>query len=129
MLFGERLKQLREGKYSQEELAEKLNVNNNTISKWETGQQEPRARKVRELAEILGTTPSYLLGDNDEPSRSPVVPIKENSTSTEKNINRAVLTLNGGERVEAPATPEGYAFLERMLMMSLGSAHTASATA
>ena len=70
MLFGERLRQLREGKYSQEELAEKLNVHNNTISKWETGKQEPRAQKVAELARLLGTSTAYLLGDTDDPEPS-----------------------------------------------------------
>ena len=68
MTFGERLKRLREGRYSQEELAEMLNVHSVTISKWENGVQEPRAKKVAELARILGTTTAYLLGDTDNPT-------------------------------------------------------------
>lgn len=68
MIFGERLKHLREGRYSQEDLAEKLNVHNNTISKWENGSQVPRVKNVAELARVLGTTPAYLLGDTDNPS-------------------------------------------------------------
>ena len=69
MTFGERLKLLREGKYSQEELANMLNVHSVTISKWENNVQEPRANKVAELARILGTTTAYLLGDTDNPSQ------------------------------------------------------------
>lgn len=67
MSFGERLKQLREGKYSQEELASMLNVHSVTISKWENDVQEPRANKIAELAHILGTTSAYLLGDTNIP--------------------------------------------------------------
>jgi len=62
---GERLKKLRERKYSQEELADMLRVSNVTISKWENGLQEPRAKRVSELARILGTTSAYLMGDTD----------------------------------------------------------------
>lgn len=120
MVFGERLKHLREGRYTQEDLADILKVNNNTISKWENGSQEPRAKKVAELARILGTTPAYLLGDTDNPqadSDSPKASVKEQTQ--ERNTNMATITLDGGRKVEAPATPEGYAFLERMFAMSL----------
>ena len=68
MAFGERLKGLREGKFSQEQLADLLHVHNNTISKWENGAQEPRTKRVTELARILGTTTAYLLGTSDNPS-------------------------------------------------------------
>ena len=50
---------------TQEELAEKMNVHSITISKWETGAQEPHSKRVAELARILGTSTAYLLGDTD----------------------------------------------------------------
>ena len=68
MGLGERLKQLRKGKYSQEELAEMLNVHSVTISKWENGIWTPRTKHLTELAQILGTTPDYLLGYTDNPA-------------------------------------------------------------
>lgn len=120
MTFGERLRQLREGKYSQEELAGELNVNNNTISKWENGTQEPRAKRLAELARILGTTTAYLLGDTDSPEAelpSQKASIKEQTQ--ERNTNMATFTTRDGAKFEAPATPEGYAYLERMFAMSL----------
>ena len=81
MVFGERLKHLREGRYSQEDLAEKLNVNNNTISKWENGSQEPRPKNVAELARVLGTTAAYLLGDTDNPD-----PAAQRVNSEQSNV-------------------------------------------
>ena len=67
MNFCKRLRQMREKRYSQEEIAEKVNVSTLTISRWENGLQKPRPKKVAELARILGTTPEYLLGDTDNP--------------------------------------------------------------
>ena len=116
MTIGERLKQLREGKYSQEELADILKVSNVTISNWENGLQEPRSKRVRELAEALGTTPAYLLGENDSPNDTKSLTDKQ----SERKQNMAVLTFRNGEKIEAPATPDGYAFLERLFAMSLG---------
>ena len=116
MTIGERLKQLREGKYSQEELADILKVSNVTISKWETGVQEPRSKRISELAEVLGTTPAYLLGENDSPNDTKSLTDKQ----SERKQNMAVLTFRNGEKIEAPATPEGYSFLKELFAMSLG---------
>ena len=116
MTIGERLKQLREGKYSQEELADILKVSNVTISKWETGVQEPRSKRISELAEVLGTTPAYLLGENDSSNDTKSLTDKQ----SERKQNMAVLTFRNGEKIEAPATPEGYSFLKELFAMSLG---------
>ena len=123
MILGERLKQLRGKKYSQEELAELLNVHNNTISKWENGTQEPRAKRLKELAEILGTTSAYLIGETDNPEQQKEIPFKDKSilhtrqqSKRESSLNRGMLVFEtpDGKRFEVPATPEGYAFLRDM---------------
>lgn len=55
------IKQYRlENKITQKELAEELNVSQNTISQWETDIREPNIRKVIELAEVLSTTVEEL---------------------------------------------------------------------
>ena len=120
MTLGEKIRKLREKKYTQEELAEKMNVHSITISKWETGAQIPHGSRISELARVLGTTTAYLLGDTDNPEAESVLPppsVKEQHQ--ERNTNMAVITLDGGRKVEAPATPDGYAFLERLFAMSL----------
>ena len=67
MTLGEKIKQLRESKkYSQEELADLLKVHSVTISKWENGTQEPRVKRLNELAKIFGVSNEYLLNDTGE---------------------------------------------------------------
>ena len=116
MVFGERLRELREGRYSQEELAEKMNVHSNTISKWETGAQEPHSKRVRELAQILGTTPGYLLGNTDNPDKdsapAPVLP------EIKPTGNDLVYERNG-TRIVLPNTPETRTLFERLVMASM----------
>lgn len=125
MIFGERLKQLRHKKYSQEELADLLNVHNNTISRWENGEQEPRMKVLKKLAEILGTTTAYLVGDTDNPSSAKqlMLPIEEKSADRTRQHSKKGRSLShemlvyetkDGERFEAPPTEEGIKFIERM---------------
>lgn len=66
-MFNENLKKLRKEKgFSQEELAVKLNVVRQTISKWEKGLSVPDAQLLISLSEILETPVSVLLGENIE---------------------------------------------------------------
>ena len=59
--LGERLFKLRrDKKLSQEEVAEKLNVTRQTISKWETDQSMPDFDKVVPLCELYGITTDEL---------------------------------------------------------------------
>ena len=63
-MFNENLKNLRKKRgFSQEELAVKLNVVRQTISKWEKGLSVPDAQLLIKLSEILETQVSVLLGD------------------------------------------------------------------
>lgn len=62
-MFNENLKTLRKAKgLSQEELAIRLNVVRQTISKWENGLSVPDADILIRIAEILETSVSELLG-------------------------------------------------------------------
>lgn len=45
---------------TQESLADKMNVSQQSVAKWETGQAMPRADKLPELARILGCDVSEL---------------------------------------------------------------------
>ena len=62
-MFHENLKALRKDRgLSQEELAVRLNVVRQSISKWEKGLSVPDAAMLIRLAEVLDTTVSRLLG-------------------------------------------------------------------
>ena len=56
-MFADKLLQLRKMNHmSQEELAEKVNVSRQTLSKWETGESVPDIEKCKLLAEIFRVT-------------------------------------------------------------------------
>lgn len=62
-MFGENLKVMRKAKgYTQEELAIKINVVRQTVSKWEKGLSVPDADVLSQIAEVLDTKVSVLLG-------------------------------------------------------------------
>lgn len=64
-MFNENIKTIRKSKgLSQEELAIKLNVVRQTISKWEKGLSVPDSEMLISISEILETPVSILLGQN-----------------------------------------------------------------
>lgn len=63
-MFHENLKTMRKAKgYTQEELAIKLNVIRQTVSKWEKGLSVPDADVLCKIADVLDTDVSTLLGE------------------------------------------------------------------
>lgn len=67
MDFKDKLYTLRKEKnYSQENLAEKINVTRQTISNWELGVSTPELQKIIELAEVFNITTDELLGIKEE---------------------------------------------------------------
>ena len=69
-MLKENIKALRKSKgLSQEELAIKLNVVRQTISKWEQGLSVPDAEMLITISEVLETPVSTLLGENISESK------------------------------------------------------------
>ncbi|WP_243660024.1 helix-turn-helix domain-containing protein [Miniphocaeibacter halophilus] len=65
-MISERLQNLRkERNYSQEELAEKLNISRQAISKWESGQGNPDIDNIIKLSEIYNISTDYILLGKD----------------------------------------------------------------
>lgn len=65
MILAEKILKLRkENGMSQEELAEKLNVSRQSVSKWESAAAYPELDKILELAKLFGVTTDYLLKDD-----------------------------------------------------------------
>lgn len=69
-MLKENIKSIRKSKgLSQEELAIKLNVVRQTISKWEQGLSVPDAEMLISISEVFGTPVSTLLGENISESK------------------------------------------------------------
>lgn len=66
MDFGERLKQAREENgYTQQQLADKLYVTRQAVSKWEHGTRYPDLLTTKCIADILGVSIDKLLSDDE----------------------------------------------------------------
>ena len=87
MNIGERITALRKEKnISQTELAKRLNVSRQAVSKWEQGVSSPDTERLIQLAEILGTEVEYLAtGTHPEPG-SVVLNIVETVERVEEKI-------------------------------------------
>ena len=67
MTLSQKILELRKKQnLSQEELAEKLNVTRQSVSKWESGQSYPELEKIIELSELFRASTDYLLKDIQE---------------------------------------------------------------
>lgn len=67
MIFSERLKSEREKKgWSQAELAEKIHVSRQSVSKWETGKNYPTIEVIIDLSDLFGITIDELLRSDKE---------------------------------------------------------------
>jgi len=91
MTFAEKLLQLRKREgYSQEELAHKLDVSRQAISRWEMGTAVPDSKNLLQISKLFDVSADYLLNDNQEEYvREPILP----KTKEENKILQMNLTL------------------------------------
>ena len=67
MILADKIIDLRKkAGWSQEELADKLGVSRQSVSKWEGAQSIPDMNKILQLSELFGVSTDYLLKDNLE---------------------------------------------------------------
>ena len=67
MMLSEKIMTLRKKKgWSQEELAEKLDISRQSVSKWESASSLPDIDKIIQLSRIFGVTTDWLLKDDEE---------------------------------------------------------------
>ena len=98
MIFADKLIDLRKRcGWSQEELADRLGVPRQSISKWESAQSVPDMNRILKLSEIFGVSTDYLLKDELEP----------------ENMGRAALPVSDTEpSLRQVSMEEATAFLE-----------------
>ena len=87
MTFSEKISALCKQKgWSQEELAEKLMVTRQAVSKWESAQSMPDLDKLVQLSEALGVSTDYLL--KDEQAQSAPVPATAEQTVKPRHVTQ-----------------------------------------
>jgi len=71
MRYNERIKEQRKKlRYTQRQLADKINVSPQVISNWERGYTEPSSEDIKKLSAILDVSSDYLLGLSDDKTRN-----------------------------------------------------------
>ena len=78
--------------WSQENLAEKLNVSRQTISRWEGATAQPDASNILQLSKLFGVTTDYLLNDEYE-SDDDLPKVKEAKSDSMDQIMIFLVTL------------------------------------
>ena len=104
-MLGENIKILRKQKgFSQETLAQQLNVVRQTVSKWEKGISVPDAEMLNSLSELFEVPVSTLLGSTVEEQKTEIDPrmeeiAKQLAILNEQLANQAVRKRKLGKRI------------------------------
>lgn len=104
-----RIQKLRKSKgISQEELADRIGVSRQAVSKWESGQSTPDIEKIILLSEYFGTTTDYLL-KGIEPS-----------DETEKKWNANIFSVAGTTLNAIGLIAAAVVWMERQTVYAVG---------
>ena len=91
MTFAEKLLQLRKREgYSQEELAHKLEVSRQAISRWEMGSAVPDSINLLHISKIFKVSTDYLLNDDYE-SDEDIPKVKEQNKILQLNLSKIAI--------------------------------------
>ena len=92
MSLGERLLQYRKSiNISQDQLAEKIGVTRQTISKWETDQSTPEFNKIEPLCKVFGITTDELIKGESIINKEDKEKQKENNYDEKRNKKKAIV--------------------------------------
>jgi transcriptional regulator with XRE-family HTH domain len=98
-MLGQKIQQLRkENGLSQEELASKLTISRQAISKWELGESMPDTENIVQLSKLFGVSTDYLLineyeSDKDDSLVAEVSNEKESELLSDSANERGTLFL------------------------------------
>ncbi|MBQ8598537.1 MAG: helix-turn-helix transcriptional regulator [Oscillospiraceae bacterium] len=125
MILAEKIMQLRKKNgWSQEDLAEQLNVSRQSVSKWESAQSIPDLNKILAMSRLFDVSTDYLLKDDaEEEIKEPIMDsIPINSDARFVSIEEANRFLNAKE-ITAPRVAIGTSLciLSPIPLMFLGA--------
>ena len=101
-MLSEKIAALRRQKgWSQEELAEKLDVSRQAVSKWESAQSTPDVERIVQLAELFHVSTDYLLREGEN------VPAMEPAAVKAEEAARQVSLEEAGELIDLSRSNSG----------------------
>ena len=88
MILADKIIELRKKNgWSQEELAEKLGVSRQAVSKWEGAQSVPDIQRILEMSKLFGVSTDYLLKDDMEYSSEAITESAEETDSPLRRVD------------------------------------------
>ena len=94
MILADKITELRKRNgWSQEELAEKLDVSRQSISKWEGAQSTPDMNRILKMSKLFGVSTDYLLDDGMETLPGEVILESDSSLARAVSMEEAVSFL------------------------------------
>ena len=94
MILADKIINLRKKNgWSQEELAEKLGVTRQSISKYEGAQSIPDLDKILKLSEIFGVTTDYLIKDELEEEEYAASQMQENESERDRSVHKVTMEM------------------------------------
>lgn len=114
MAFGSRLKKLREKRgWTQQDLADHLNISRNTVAGYESKGKIPREDTLVTIAKLFNTSTDYLLGTTDDPT-----PKDPKDMNMKEFLDQPTFYWDEG----VPAHPEGVKMFKELLEMAKAKA-------
>ena len=112
-MLSEKIINLRKSRgWSQEELAERLNVSRQSVSKWESGISNPDLDKIVAMSALFGVSTDYLLKDSTAEEREPIRDfVREDEENNEKIFEQEPLPTR---EVSAAKAEEYLAVVKRV---------------
>lgn len=94
MILADKIINLRKKNgWSQVELAEKLGVTRQSISKYEGAQSIPDLDKILKLSEIFGVTTDYLIKDELEEEEYAPSQMQENESESDRSVHKVTMEM------------------------------------
>ena len=131
-IMSRRIDQLMNARFlNKKDMAERLNMDYSTFWRKVNGKRNIDIPLLLRMADILGTSAGYLLGETDNP-------VQNYSNNTEQIENNACSPVNtgmlvyispNGERFEAPPNEAGRIFIEQMRELIKRDEHSVSVPA
>lgn len=122
MIFADKLIQLRKKNgWSQEELAEQMDVTRQSVSKWEGAQSIPDYEKMIRLSNLLGVSIDYLLKDEIEEEEF-LISAKEESSLRRVSMEEANTFLSIKSATSKPTAYATFLCILSPICLFLGAA-------